>query len=107
MSAVYVWTVILGLGVFTYLIRFSFLGLVGDRAPSPFAARLLRYVPAAVLPALVAPMVVLDRETGGLTEPHAWLAALAAVAVGAISRNLVATIVAGMAAFHLLRWLGV
>lgn len=107
MSALYVWTVILGLGLFTYLIRFSFLGLVGDRAPSPFAARLLRYVPAAVLPALVAPMVVLDRDGGGFTAPHAWVAALVAVAVGASSRNLVATILAGMAAFHLFRWVGV
>ncbi len=106
MSGPYVWTVILGLGLVTYLIRFSFLGLLGGRAPSPFAQRLLRYVPTAVIPAMVAPMAAFDRVAGGFSAPHAWAAALIALAVGALTRNLLGTVVAGMAAFHLLRAVG-
>ncbi|MFN3615009.1 MAG: AzlD domain-containing protein [Rubrimonas sp.] len=105
MSDAYVWTVILGLGLFTYLIRFSFLGLAGG-SPHPFLARLLRYVPTAVLPALVAPMVAFDRQTGGLSEPSMWGAALVTVLAGALWRNLTATIAVGMASLHLLRLAG-
>lgn len=104
MSDAYVWTVILGLGVVTYLIRFSFLGLLGGGAPSARVQRLLRYVPTAVIPAMVAPMVAFDRATGAPAEPHVWLAAAAAVAVGAWRGDLLATIVTGMAAYHLLDW---
>ena len=45
-----IWTVILVLGIGTFLIRFSFIGLVGDRALPAWAMRLLRYVPVAVMP---------------------------------------------------------
>jgi branched-subunit amino acid transport protein len=106
MSDLYVWSVIAGLALATYLIRFSFIGLLGGRGPSPFAARLLRYVPTAILPAIIAPMVVLDRQAGGLTAPHAWAAAAVALAIGATTRHMLGTIVGGMAAFHALRALG-
>lgn len=106
MTAAYVWTVILGLGLVTYLIRFSFLGLLGNRPLSPGVLRALRYVPSAVIPALVAPMVALDRASGGFAAPHNWLAGLVALGIGAVTRNLVATILGGMGAFHLLRAAG-
>jgi branched-subunit amino acid transport protein len=106
MSGLYVWSVVLGLGLATYLIRFSFIGLLGGRGPTPFAARLLRYVPTAILPAIIAPMVALDRQAGGLTAPHAWAAAVAALVIGATTRHMLGTIVGGMAAFHLFRALG-
>ncbi|PJN94093.1 hypothetical protein CNY89_16575, partial [Amaricoccus sp. HAR-UPW-R2A-40] len=50
------WVVIWGLGIGTFLIRFSFLGMIGDRALPDWAMRMLRYVPVAVLPGLVAPI---------------------------------------------------
>ena len=56
---------ILLLGLGTYLIRFSFIGLVGDRQLPPSAMRMLRYVPVAVMPGLVAPLVVWPQATGG------------------------------------------
>ena len=53
-----IWTVIVLLGIGTFLIRYSFLGILGGRDLSEWLLRHLRYVPAAVLPALVAPMVI-------------------------------------------------
>lgn len=101
MSGVYVWSVILGLGAVTFLIRFSFLGLLGDRRLPPLAERALRYVPTAVLPALAAPMVVFDRETGGLAPAPLWIAAALALAVGALTSRTVPSILAGFVAWHL------
>lgn len=106
MSDGYVWSVILGLAALTYLNRFSFLGLLGGRDVPVWARRALAYVPTAVLPALIAPMVLLDRTTGGLTPPSAWLAAAVALLLGALTRNLALTIVGGMVALHGARALG-
>jgi branched-subunit amino acid transport protein len=100
MSDVYVWTVILGLAALTYLNRFSFLGLLAGRDVPVWARRMLAFVPSSVLPAIIAPMVVLDRSAGTLTPPSVWLAAALAILVGATTRNMVATILIGLAALH-------
>ena len=104
MSAAAIWTVILVVGVGTYLIRLSFLGVIGNREFPDWAMRLLRYVPVAVLPALVAPMVVWPAATGGTPDPARMLAALAALGVGAWSRNVLAAIAAGMLTLSLAFW---
>jgi branched-subunit amino acid transport protein len=91
------WAVILSLGIGTFLIRFSFLGLVGARTLPPLMMRLLRYVPVTVIPALVTPMVVWPKATGGETDPMRLIAALVALAVGASTRNALAAIFSGMA----------
>jgi branched-subunit amino acid transport protein len=103
--SVKIWAVIAALGAGTYLIRFSFLGLIGDRALPAWAERLLRFVPAAVLPALVAPLVAWPQATGGETDPARLVAAAAALAVGAWRRSLLAAILAGMATLYLALWL--
>lgn len=106
MSDGYVWTVILGLAALTYLNRFSFLGLLGGRDVPPGVRRALAYVPAAVLPALIAPMVLIDRSTGALTPPAFWLASAIALGLGAATRNMLITVLGGLAAFHLARFAG-
>ena len=100
-----IWAVILGLGGLTFLIRFSFLGLAGRRALPRWATRLLRYVPVSVLPALVAPLTVWPEATGGASEPARLIAAGFALGVGAATRNVLGSIVAGMAALYLGLWL--
>jgi len=99
-----IWIVILGLGAGTFLIRFSFLGLIGDRALPGWALRLLRYVPVAVMPGLVAPLVVWPAATGGETDPARMIASAVALAVGAATRSLLGAIFGGMAALYLALW---
>lgn len=99
-----IWIVILGLGAGTFLIRFSFLGLIGDRALPGWALRLLRYVPVAVMPGLVAPLVVWPPATGGETDPARMIASAVALAVGAATRSLLGAIFGGMAALYLALW---
>jgi branched-subunit amino acid transport protein len=99
-----IWLVIVVLGIGTFLIRFSFIGLVGDRTLPLWVQRLLRYVPVAVMPGLVAPMVVWPQATGGLTDAPRMIAALAALAIGAWSRSVLGAILGGMAVLYAALW---
>ena len=99
-----IWVVMVVVGVGTYLIRYSFLGLVGDRPLPEWMLRMLRYVPVAVMPALVAPLVVWPAATGGAPDPARMLAALAALFVGAVMRSVLGSIFAGMAVLYLALW---
>jgi len=94
-SATEIWTVILVLGIGTYLIRWSFLGALGSRDLPGWVMRMLRYTPVAVLPALVAPLVVWPEATGGSADPARMAAAAATVAVGVLTRNVTLAILAG------------
>ncbi len=99
------WIVIVLLGLGTYLIRFSFLGLIGDRELPDWILRHLRYVAVAVLPGLIAPLVVWPQATGGHLDPARLGAAFVAFAIGIWSKNAVASIVGGMAALYGLQFL--
>ena len=76
-SATEIWAIIAVLGVGTFLIRFSFLGLVGGRRMPGWLLRHLRYTPVAVLPGLVAPLVAWPDAVGGNTDPVRLAAAIA------------------------------
>ncbi|MCQ0969005.1 AzlD domain-containing protein (plasmid) [Paracoccus sp. TK19116] len=95
MSDATIWFVIIVLGIGTFLIRFSFLGALGNRPLPPVVLRLLRYTPVAVLPALVAPLVVWPQATGGETDPARLSAAIVTVLVGVVARSMMAAIAAG------------
>lgn len=95
-----VWAIIIGLAAITFLIRWSFLGLLAGRQLPGWATEALGFVPVTVLPALVAPMLLLAPE-GGFAAPERWLAGAAALAVGLGTRSFFAGFVAGLAAYHL------
>lgn len=101
-----IWVAILVIGVGTFLIRYSFIGLVGDRALPGWVSRLLRYVPMAVMPGILAPLVLWPQATGGATDPARLLAAAVALAIGAATRSVLGAITGGMGALYLLIWLG-
>lgn len=100
-----IWLVIVVLGIGTFLIRFSFIGMVGSRQMPAWAMRLLRYVPVAVMPAIVAPLVVWPQATGGSPDPARMIAALAALTIAAWTRNVLGAIAGGMAILYLTLWL--
>lgn len=88
--------VIAVIGLVTFAIRFSFVGLVGwiDGLP-PRLERALRFVPAAVLAALVAPSVVVVDPGSGLAFDKL-LAGGVAVAVAWRTASILPTLAAGM-----------
>ncbi len=100
-----VWIVIVALAIGSFLIRFSFLGIVGDRPMPEWLLRHLRYTPVAVLPGLVAPLVLWPAATGGVTDPARLGAALMTLSVGYFSRNVLAAILSGAATLYGLLYL--
>ncbi|SEV94810.1 Branched-chain amino acid transport protein [Aliiroseovarius sediminilitoris] len=100
-----IWIVIVALAVGSFLIRFSFLGIVGDRPMPEWLLRHLRYTPVAVLPGLVAPLVLWPAATGGMTDPARLGAALMTLSVGYFSRNVLAAILSGAATLYGLLYL--
>ncbi len=94
-SAATIWTIIALLGAGTFLIRFSFLGLIGDRKLPPWLLRHLRYTPVAVLPGMIAPLVAWPEATGGETDPVRLGAAAATLILGRVTQNVVLTIFGG------------
>ncbi|ETW13635.1 branched-chain amino acid transport family protein [Roseivivax marinus] len=99
------WIVIFGLGIGSFALRIVFLGLIGDRALPPWVLRHLRYTAAAILPALVAPLVVWPAATDGEPDPVRLFAALATFAVAFSFRNVLAAMITGAATLGFGLWL--
>ena len=99
------WTVIIALGAGTYLIRFSFIGIVGGRELPPWVLRHLRYVAVAVMPGLIAPLVVWPAATGGETDPARMIAALVAFGIGIGFNSVLGAVFGGMAGLYLMQYL--
>jgi len=90
-----IWLIIAALAVGTFLIRFSFLGLIGNRPMPSIVLRLLRFTPVAVMPGMVAPLVLWPDAAGGQPDAVRLLAAAATVAVGLWTRHVLWGMCAG------------
>lgn len=99
------WFVIIGLGVGSFLLRFSFTGFVGNREMPDWLLRHLRYTAVAILPALVAPQVLWPAATGGETDPARLAAAIVTFTVGLLTKHVLAAIFAGAATLYGLLYL--
>lgn len=91
------WIVILGLGLGSFALRFVFLGLVGDRPLPPWLLRHLRYTAVAVLPALIAPLILWPRATDGQPDATRLFAAAITFAVGYWTKNVIYAMLSGAA----------
>lgn len=100
-----VWLLIAGAGLLTFLLRWSFLALGERHALPAWLMRVLRFVPAAVLSALVAPGLLVPHGELSLLWPNEKLiAGMVALVVAARVRGVIWTLVSGFAVFWALRW---
>ena len=101
-----VWLAMLGMGIVTLALRASFL-LLPERVQLPaWMRQALRFVPAAVLTAIWAPELLLQKGVLSVSlYNEKLLAGIAAIAVAWRWRLSFATIVAGLLALHLFDWL--
>lgn len=99
-----IWLIMLGMGGAAFLIRYSFIGL-SSRLELPLALRrALRFLPAAIFSALVFPELLYpEGELDISFANHDLLAGLVALAVAWRSKNILLTLLSGMAALWLLR----
>ncbi len=100
----YFWLSVFLLGIGTFSIRYSLVSISGRIKIDDRARALFSYIPSAVLPALVAPMVFYHQGS------VAWLAGkeraavlVLAIMVCAFSRSTLATIVCGLLGLYLVR----
>jgi branched-subunit amino acid transport protein len=93
------WITITAIGVGSFLLRFSFLGLIGDRPIPDWLLRHLRYSAVALLPAMVAPVTVWVGKPGTEIDYVQIVCAAITLAVGISIENTFAAIGAGLAAF--------
>ena len=98
MSNTTIWIIIAALGIGTFAIRLSFIQLAGRFSLPPETGRALRFVPAAVLSALILPAVLrtADGLEASLDNPRLVAAILAAL-VAWWTKSVLATLAIGMA----------
>jgi branched-subunit amino acid transport protein len=100
-----IWLVMLLGGALTFGIRMSFIYLFGRFEIPALVKRSLRFVPPAVLSAIIAPALFMPNNTLDLSlNNHCLIAGAAAILVGWLTKNTLLTILAGMAALLMVMW---
>lgn len=101
------WTVVLGLAVGTFLIRYSFIGLFSDRDMPTWLDRALKLMVPAIFAAIVfSGVAMVGGEVAGWAYWPRYAAAVIAFVAAVMSRgNMLVTLGVGMAALHGLPWL--
>jgi branched-subunit amino acid transport protein len=102
-----IWIVMIALGLLTFTIRFSFIALL-ERIKLPVTfQRALRFVPIAVLSAIIAPELGYSNDALAISPTNPRLiAGVVATVVAFWTKNVFWTLLAGMAVFWILRmWL--
>ncbi|HLE05620.1 MAG TPA: AzlD domain-containing protein [Anaerolineales bacterium] len=98
-----VWLVILGGMIATYLTRLSFILLIPTERVPQFLRRGLKYIPPAVLSAILLPeLVILDGSLELAFSNHRLVAGIIAALVAWRLKNTWLTIATGMVALWLL-----
>lgn len=97
------WIVTILLGVGTFLIRFSFLGLLGDRKLPSWVEQHLKFVGAGVFPAIIVPMLLWPNSKDGQMDPL-WIVAACVAMLAGIRAGVIAAILAGMGTLYILEW---
>lgn len=96
-GALKLWTVVAIVGVLNYLSRLSFIAIFARRHVPALLGRAFRYVPAAMLTALVLPMVVAASPGDpALASMPKVIAALVAGVVAFVTHSTLKTLGAGM-----------
>ena len=104
MSDATLWLTMVVMGLITFALRVSFIALSGRLEMPPLVKRALRFVPAAVLSAIVVPALVFREDTLDLTlNNEKLLAGALAALVAWATRSIIWTIVAGMVALWTLQ----
>ncbi len=97
--------IILGMFVVTFGVRFVLLARAHKVTMPDYVERALKYVPVAVLTAIITPMVLMPSGEMDVSLDNPWLlGALAAFAVGIYRQHQLLTIVIGVLVFFVARY---
>ena len=97
------WALIVYCGLITFLTRFSMIAILKKEMFNNEIRDVLSYVPSAIFPAIIFPAIFLDINGSiHLEDNPKILAAIIAMGVGILSRNILATIFSGLASYWFL-----
>ena len=97
------WSLIVYCGVITYLTRFSMISILKKDVFNIKTKKILSYVPAAIFPAIIFPPIFLNNSGSlELENNPKIIAAIFAIIVGYLSKNIIATIFAGLTSYWFL-----
>ena len=97
------WALIIYCGLITFFTRFSMIALLKKEMFNDRIREILSYVPSAIFPAIIFPAIFLDNSGNFQLENNPKImAAIIAMIVGIISKNIIATIFSGLASYWLL-----
>ena len=100
------WSLIIYCGLITFLTRFSMIALLKKDTFSKKTKKILSYVPSAIFPAIIFPLVFLDNNGSIELESNAKiLAGIITIIVGYFSKNVIATIFSGLISYWILIFL--
>ena len=104
MTPLLLWPTLISIGLLTYGIRLSFITFFGRREMSPLLQSILRFVPFAVLSAIIFPaLFIVENKLDMSLSNSRLLAGILAAVVAWRTKNVLLTIVVGMAGLWLLQ----
>jgi len=98
-----IWVGMIAAGILNFLSKFLSLNYFDASKMNPIVRKILAYVPSAIFPAIIFPAIFLS-ETGNLdfeNNPKIY-ASIVAVIIGVLSKNIIATIISGLATYWLI-----
>ena len=98
-----IWVGMIAAGILNFLSKFLSLNYFDASKMNPIVRQILAYVPSAIFPAIIFPAIFLS-ETGNLdleNNPKIY-ASIVAVIIGVLSKNIIATIISGLAAYWII-----
>jgi len=98
-----IWILIISAGIITFLTRYSMIAIVKKEYLTPKVRFILSYIPCAIFPSIIFPLIFLD-PSGVFMFQHnpRILAGTFALMVGIFTKNIIATIISGLAVLYLL-----
>ena len=98
-----IWAGMIAAGILNFLSKFLSLNYFDASKMNPIVRQILAYVPSAIFPAIIFPAIFLS-ETGNLdleNNPKIY-ASIVAIILGILSKNIIATIISGLATYWLI-----
>ena len=97
------WILIISCGLITFLTRFSMIALLKKEMFNDRIREVLSFVPSAIFPAIIFPAIFLDSSGDFQLENNPKImAAIIAMFVGIVSKNIIATIFSGLVSYWFL-----
>ena len=90
-------------GLITFLTRFTMIAVLKKEMFNDRIREVLSYVPSAIFPAIIFPAIFLDNSgTVQIEDNPKIIAAIIAMLVGVLSKNIIGTILSGLLSYWII-----